>query len=204
MTIVNDLFTTFVYWKSYSVGDLGKALVYIRIFIGVCMRITSLLLVIAPSIGIFGLLAYYHIDHKSTYNPEIWSQYKHIIEKSMEYDWYILLSIKQLFICFICGVVFHIIVVGGTTYAQRKYEQNVSLVQTLQHGAITLLVPIIYKDWDVPNIYKDWDSMKESYIKNWYSIRETFFTISLSFDLVPRCTKGYLDVFCHFICFETL
>ena len=174
VTIVNGLLKTFLYWKSYSVSDLGKILVFIRYLIGVSMKILALLFMIAPTLGILGFLNYYHIDSNFKYDPKIWPQYESIIEKTEHYEWFTLLP-RLWHVCFFfaCVVIVHIIIVSLMIYRYIKTRQvkRMNWLEVIQHGCITLLLPMIYEDWDCRPV--------QDYLTNWYSVRKEFILLSV-------------------------
>ena len=174
ITIVNDLLKTFLYWKSYSVGDLGKILVYIRYFIGVSIKIIAFLFMIAPTLGILGLLDYFHIDSSFKYDQKIWPQYESIIRETEHYEWFTMLPrLWHVCLFFACVAIVHIIIVSIMVYRNIRSRQvkRINMLQAIQHGCITLLLPMIYEDWD----YKP----DKDYLTNWYSVRKEFIFISL-------------------------
>ena len=145
--IANALLSTFLYWKNYTVGDLGKVIVYLRIFLGVSSKIFALLLATASFVGLFGLLTLHYTDVTHTYSQDVWNEYGDVLELSQQYDWYVAVSFGQFVGIFVVGMVLHVLVVGFMKrHSILSITKMKDVLPLLQHSSSTLVIPMIFKE----------------------------------------------------------
>ena len=161
-SIHSSLFATYLYRKEHSVGDLGKVLLFVRIFLESSGRILALILSLAPFLGLFDLMLPHHVDTRLAYSPQLEARYGHILAKSRDVTWYTGISFPDYLVLLLSLPAFHIVLVVLLKLilvpqflerddGRRRGHLLVELGRAVVHASSSLLVPALWRDWDEPS-----------------------------------------------------
>ena len=177
ITIQNSLFSTFLFSKDYSVGDLGKVLVYFNILLGASVRIFSIILAFAPFLGLFDLMLGHHLDSRFKFSSAVWDLYGETLELSRTYSWYTGFQFKTFLLMITVSPILHVLLVNIyylTTVLERKKESFRFYLNLTMHSFTTLLIPNIRRDWDEIPKRECQGETDDIFMINWRRIRHEY------------------------------
>ena len=173
-SIHSGLFSTFLYKKDYSVGDLGKVLMFIVILIGSFLRIFAIILAFTPFLGLFDMMVFHQQDSKLEYSPNVWEMYKTTLTPSRNYTWYTGTSFPTFLWVLALSPIIHVVGVNCLRLLHIKGLRERFSLRLLINLSInsftTLIIPTVYRDWDEhsasqPEVYQQqWLSAKKEYV----------------------------------------
>ena len=174
-SIHSGLFSTFLYRKDYSVGDLGKVIMYLIILVGSTMRIFGVILALTPFLGLFDLMMFYQQDTKFSYSPQVWQLYNSTLADSARLDWYT--GGLDLETVLLCLALFPLVHVVGVNCLRLVHHESLRrrlgprlLFNLSLNSFTTLIIPSVYRDWDEhrlaePSLYhRRWTAVRLEYL----------------------------------------
>ena len=195
-SILSSLFSTYLFRKEHTVGDLGKLLLYVKIFLEAASRIIALLLSLAPFLGLFNLMLPHQMDSRLAFSPPLEAKYGHVLALSRNLTWYTGgLSLEDYLLLLLTFPVVHIIflillkvflVPQFLTHNLAKIDV-VSTVRGLArmvlHACSSLLVPALWRDWDEPQPPggggQKLPITRAAFRRSWHQVRREYCALAL-------------------------
>jgi hypothetical protein len=205
-SIHTSLFSTYLFRKEHAVGDLGKVLIYAKIFLETSSRILALLLSVGPFLGLFNLMLPHLTDTRLAYSPQLESKYGQILESSRTFTWYTGgITVTDYLNLWILFPFFHIVLVTFIKVAlvpqfldlrSSAWSTVVSLARAGIHACSSLLVPTLRWDWDaLPQAVKSQQTCRENLWHNWRQVRREYLAMS-----VLHCIENLVMVWPALVC----
>ena len=173
-SIHSGIFSTFLFKKDYSVGDLGKVLMFLTILLGATARIFAIVLAFTPFLGLFDIMLPHHLDSRFQFSSEVWSKYQGTLELSRDYTWYTGIQFRTFLVLMITFPIIHVLIVNSFKVCYLdKFRGKISLRSLYNltiHSFSSMIIPIVYRDWDdIPG-----RGCTDVFLGNWRTVRNEY------------------------------
>jgi hypothetical protein len=194
-SIHTSIFSTYLFRKEHTIGDLGKVLMLVKIFLESSSRILAIILSLAPFLGLFNLMLPHHMDTRLAYSQELEIKYGRILSKSRVFTWYTGgLDFQNFLLLLFVFPLIHIVLVTVLKLFLVPQFLQASIGKTglwskargfgraVIHASSSLLVPTIWRDWDEPSFGHEKEKQLTTlaeFWQAWQSVRREYRVVAL-------------------------